>query len=782
MKIESLRLKGFIGIKRGLGLDEINIDFARTGGLLAFAGQNGLGKSTVLENLHPYNTLASRSGALFNHVCTRDAEKELSFSYFGHSYRTLLKIDCQSGKSEGFIWRDGESLVNGKIRDYAKKVVEIFGSENLFFNSVFCGQGSAKLSDMTTGELKTLFAEFLRLDRLQAFEENCKQKNNILTGKLSQIEINIEAIKKRIGEAQGTREELDRLNVYLEEQKAAKADLAEKLTNAQKERESLKETIARNEVLAAQVTDMKKNLELMNGNRFKENNDVNEKLNVLRKQYQEISAEIKDADSILANEFDILLAVEDVKKVTGQIDSLTAEIDGINIADAQAIVSELEKSIQAFKNDLKQTGSDARLSEIDREKSALVQQIKGLESQLSALEKRHPECTINGCSFIIAAVKAQEELPALKDRIEQLAIARENRMAELTAATDEINGHIADRESTLKQSRAVVTEQLNIQSEKRKMLATARMQLKKHETLAAKQSEIAVAKSKKEDRTKALEENKKQGLTISAEWTARKTVLDDQIQKQSEKINEITACIDGLASSKLQDMEVAIKNISASIAYAEGKISDAGKRIAALQSDLAGIQDAEAQLKTATEEKNRVSNDISEWTYIRNACGKNGLQALEIDGAAPLITGYANDLLSQAFGSLYSVKFRTQDDEGKECLDIVTIGEDGEEVLLDNLSGGQKTWILMALRLAMTLLSKEKGGRNFQTAFFDELDGPLDSENAVNFVNLYKSFMDIGHFETIPFISHKPECRSTADIEVFSHQLFVCLFLIRYQL
>jgi hypothetical protein len=43
------------------------------------------------------------------------------------------------------------------------------------------------------------------------------------------------------------------------------------------------------------------------------------------------------------------------------------------------------------------------------------------------------------------------------------------------------------------------------------------------------------------------------------------------------------------------------------------------------------------------------------------------------------------------------------------------------------------------------------------------MDGPLDPENAVNFVNMYRSFMKLGGFEDGFFISHKPECRSLAD-------------------
>ena len=289
------------------------------------------------------------------------------------------------------------------------------------------------------------------------------------------------------------------------------------------------------------------------------------------------------------------------------------------------------------------------------------------------------------------------------------------------------------------------------------------MELNKVKELAAKLPEIAVAKSKMEDREKALEENKKQGASISEAWKARKQILDEQILRQQEKIITVQNQIKSGADAELEVVEKKIVEIETQITENEILISQTNTNIAELQGRLSGMTEAENQLKVAQKSKEQVNKDMAEWQYIKNACGKNGLQAMEIDGAAPLITGYANDLLSRAFGSLYAVKFLTQDEEGKECLDIITIGEDGEEILLDNLSGGQKVWILMALRLAMTLLSKEKGGRNFQTAFFDEMDGSLDSDNAINFVNLYKSFNDIGHFETIFYITHKQECRSLAN-------------------
>jgi len=52
----SLTLKGFRGIRDGLGLDVLTLDFERLADgaqLVAIAGANGRGKSTVMECAQP---------------------------------------------------------------------------------------------------------------------------------------------------------------------------------------------------------------------------------------------------------------------------------------------------------------------------------------------------------------------------------------------------------------------------------------------------------------------------------------------------------------------------------------------------------------------------------------------------------------------------------------------------------------------------------------------------------------------------------------------------------
>ena len=60
----SLTLKGFRGIRDGLGRDALSIDFEHLAGdaeLVALAGANGRGKTTVMDNMQPYLTMPSRA-------------------------------------------------------------------------------------------------------------------------------------------------------------------------------------------------------------------------------------------------------------------------------------------------------------------------------------------------------------------------------------------------------------------------------------------------------------------------------------------------------------------------------------------------------------------------------------------------------------------------------------------------------------------------------------------------------------------------------------------------
>ncbi len=814
MKIEKLRLKGFTGIQKGLGLDEIEIDFNGISGLIAFEGNNGAGKSTVLENLGPYNQLASRDGALHRHVFLRDSEKELCFTYQSHSYRTLLKIDSGSEKSEGYIWVDGKPAVNGKISAYAKYMKELFGSPDLFYSSVFCSQNAKKLSDMRTGELKELFSEFLRLDRLAEYENTAKQCANIVNSKVANIDARVSGLREKLAGIdqirEGSKASGDHLVTLLADLDCKKGELL----SCRTEIDRLKERITQNTLALQRKADIAANIERMQKELGKEKTDAESEIEALKDKYRDIQIEITKYDSILRYRDEINNATERERELSKYLELMIPEAETVKVAIAEHIdkINAIDREILTIDQSIRDLANDPEWAELDKEIrdirtniSAKEQQINDIDNdkqvadlhntinncreKIATLDLKDPACNSTTCSFIISAIEASKELSALEaalqQRLELLSAGKINMLADIKMLKTSIEHREDERQKRIAyiekektrlsaeketKEQALTTEK-TVRLSKEDLLIEIRQKINqtsaditKVKELAAKQTELQLADLRKVDLEKALQDITVQGKTLKDVLTAKETARKADIGELIAKLSLIDAEIDREAETKLAGLLLDVQNIeNADLPGIEKAILETRERIAAIQSDLSKMNEAEKELDEIQSQKDALTRDASEWTYLKAACSKNGLQALEIDGAAPLITGYANDLLSMAFGPLYSIKLLTQDEEGRECLDIVVIGEDGEEILLENLSGGQKVWCLMALRLAMTLLSKEKSGRAFESFFSDESDGPLDPDNAINFINMYQSFMKLGGFTNGYFISHRPSCRAMAE-------------------
>ena len=109
-----LTLKGFRGIRDGLGLEELTLDLERlTDGaqLIAIAGANGSGKTTIMDNLTPYNLLPSRAATagpggftFYDHVYLPESVKDLTWAHEGRCYRSQVVIRMSGRRrTEAFL-------------------------------------------------------------------------------------------------------------------------------------------------------------------------------------------------------------------------------------------------------------------------------------------------------------------------------------------------------------------------------------------------------------------------------------------------------------------------------------------------------------------------------------------------------------------------------------------------------------------------------------------------------------------------------------------------------
>lgn len=756
MKINRLKVRGSVGIFKGLGLEEIDLDLSKLSGLIAIAGNNGVGKSSLLEMLHPYACMVSRKGALARHFFLKDSFKELGFEFKGDHYRSLIKIDSESARTEGYLWKNHEekSMTDGKISVYNKKIVELIGSQELFFNSAFCAQNAKSLNDLTTGKLKELFSEFLGHDRLIAFEGTAKKCSNKLALALNGIDIEIASIQEYIsgyGDPAGA--------VVISS--AAKTEYEKKMValNASLERaevdiEKHKEAAHKKELLDTELSHLQISAKQLGLDIEDCKSQESAEVNTLRKKYNNLAAEKASANLLLTNEPEIKKAVKVVEECHAAIDREEVRLDAIR----QSLVVITRERVVAD-NGLADETSSYRAVKSAGENSVkmLTNGVESLKITKSDLNKRDPDCSSTTCSFIVRALGAIPKITELETEIKNFRSLNKRTKDVYSGIQNEKKAVIdALRES----EKAALSEKELIS----RNIAILKDSLVPAKQLAADIDKVSGALLKKELAEKQEYEIEIEGKRVKQAWqdTIKKKVAAKDaavvaMKAAAKKVSDIIGAGDETAVDEIRPIKEAIVEVTGFIATAAAAINTAKKESAMKES---------ATKELAEKKGNRVDTaaELSDWSYLKNACGANMLRALEIDNVCPIISSCANELLSSTFGSAFTVKIRTQNEEtGHEVLDIIVIDENGSEILLNNLSGGQKVYILKALRLAMPLIAKTKGNMAIDTAFADEEDGSLDSERAQHFIGLYRSFMASGGFQDCYYISHKQECVAMAD-------------------
>ena len=191
MRPLKLKLTGFSGIASGRGKNEIEIDFASVSPgaqIVAPSGPNGAGKPTIMDNMHPYRVMPSRSnsptpGAFsFYDNIVGEGSKELDWEHEGVQYRSSLKFKttAKTKKQECylFVLRDGQAtpwidratgqISDGKSDTYDRAIEAILGKPEVFFTAQFWAQGKQPIGKMTAGEVKPLRGQMLGMEKITA--------------------------------------------------------------------------------------------------------------------------------------------------------------------------------------------------------------------------------------------------------------------------------------------------------------------------------------------------------------------------------------------------------------------------------------------------------------------------------------------------------------------------------------------------------------------------------------------------------------------------------------
>ena len=800
MRPLSLTLKGFRGIRDGLGRDELTLDFEKLAGraqLIALAGANGRGKTTIIDNAHPFLSMPSRASvggpggfSYYDHVCLPENEKDLIWEHAGGRYRSHVVIRTNGKrKTEAFLFAQDEvgwkpfaledgTVSDGKVETYERCVETIGGSAETFFTSVFSAQGKRQLTAYKNAEIKTLLADLLGLEEIRTYGQKASETAKLLKAGLAAIRQEQAALDEESCRIVSEQTRLSGAALRAERaaitkvtaQRALDATRAThaKLTAERDQAQSIE--VRRSELRIERQTIIDTGRQAM-GALDAQDTREQQRLRRLEQTIQaraEGSRARRQALDTKRQEFSRVLAIAGAVARATRRQALGEHI----VVARTERVTRLRHSVQRLAEfQGKEQAALQKLAAIEREagqatlKAADLARRFGLTGEVPCagtdLQRR--------CKLLGDAIEAQALMPSADLQIRRLAqqqvavneelIALRANLAALGGAPD----RLAFAEYRVEQARG---------------------QSSRLAVLAAKAGEIAragTALTNIEQELAALTQ------ADSVRETTDATVERRQITTARQAIAEERERQAAQYRNALYRVENAIAALPAS--YDDQRFLEAGRAVeravaavaSAERSHVHAVRDAQTfdmtqrQASALTARKTRVAAhaahveaELAGWLLFSKCLSNDGVIALAIDDAGPALSGLANDLLLACYGARFTVSIKTLVETGKgeqrEGFDIVVHdGESDESKSVSVMSGGERVWINECLTRAIALYLAQHSGRRYAALFSDEADGSLDPERKRMFMQMKREVLRLGGYEQEFFVSQTPELTAMAD-------------------
>ena len=802
----SLTLTGFCGIRDGLGRDAITLDFERLADgaeLIAIAGGNGRGKTTVMDNMHPYMTMPSRAAvagsggfSYYDHVYLPESEKDLVWAHHGRSYRSQVVIRANGRrKTEAFLflladngaWKpvvlaDG-TVSDGKVDTYGRCVEAICGSADTFFTSVFSAQGKRQLSAYRNGEIKTLLADLLGQEEVRAHGQRAAETVRLLKASLMAMRQELAGLDEQAARLDAERGRLagarDRVPQCLKSQQDAQVCLeaarcrhaALSAQQAQSQSIEARRLQLQDELLSANQSHRQALGALSAQDRGEQQRLDRLQQRIDRRSTQERSRrqallDCRSACWLVLEQGPLVLRA--TRRLPGCERILSLRLAQLNtcreqvqrFAQAQSASRTAETKLAAT---LREAGQAAIRAHDLARRFGLANDVPCAGTPL-----------LGRCQLLGDARQAQALMPSAQGDIQRLSTEKASVEADLTALRLQCRA-LADAPQAL------------LRAERRS--ETARRRLAGQTRWAARAGEIAQAQAGLEQAEQELaalggaatgqpieteeEQAERRQVEASREDVARQT--ECQTQRHRDVLDRIQRALNALPPAfdgrRLSAAKAAMEQAAQAAAVAEGAYLQALRDADALAALGLQAQALVARQTNAMSRIGRVETEISNWNLYARCMSNDGLVALAIDDAGPALSGLANDLLLACYGSRFTVAIHTLLETGKgdqkEGFDIVVHdGESGQSKSVGLMSGGEKVWVNEALVRAVALYLAQNTGRRYDALFSDEADGPLDAERKRMFMAMKREVLRIGGYRREFFVSQTPELTAMADVVI----------------
>ena len=242
--------------------------------------------------------------------------------------------------------------------------------------------------------------------------------------------------------------------------------------------------------------------------------------------------------------------------------------------------------------------------------------------------------------------------------------------------------------------------------------------------------------------------------TELSEYSKAKTAFE-QNQRAIDKFTQLSQVIDSDLPKEYPDYKAIqnqLKDCEKELAWQEKENSDVRKhndsvkiRNAKIDGLVEQLRDFKARQELLNDDIIKLQDEVANIAILRKAFSTSGIVAYKLENVAKQLEDNINHYLALLSDGQFQVIFRLTGDK----LNVVVVNN-GEEVSIDSLSGGEFSRVQTSVLLAVRGTLSNIGGKSINLLFLDEITGVLDEPGKERLFEVLQDEKDLNVF----LISH----------------------------
>ena len=729
-------------------------------GVVAIVGNNGTGKTTILEAV-TWALFGNASSVVrdnkegvvsFGAPPGEECSVVLEFDLGEDSYRLARNMKVKSLKTDASLEVNGKLLATGDT-EVTKAIVSRLGMDHqAFFVSVFTKQKDLNaLANLKPAERKTLVLRMLRVDSLDkviksidADANNAKKEAEGVSALLRDADG-----RDKIGtleqEERAAADSLKRIAEGSSKLQADREASLEKGRTAKERWEAEEERYRRDVDLERRQTGARAGLLAMHETLGKLEKEVSELqalrdslpgLEAMEKDYLEAKAAAERhaalRESFLARrrlEEELAARLADLASLKAEGEQAAKEMSGLpdteaSLATVEAVLNEVRELLSSIAAQVRLAESEAaRLRaelKVSKQKAEEIAELgedsncptcqRRMGAQYTDLLRRYGEEQKALDEGALLQDEVRKGLTEQRSRAEQRREALEARRSKLLSQS-RLKASLEERARRSQQSLNITREKVESLQKQLDSLGPAEYDAQAHDAAKRRAADLEPshlalnrAQAKMERLPLALEEKEKMSLAVSNE--------EETLRVASQERRALAFDVKVLQLKK-KEYEEARENeerLAQEIIRAEGEQRRLAFEIDSLRKraeELEGLRSKHSALTKEQETLNRLSQVM------------RGFKENVISRIVPTLSDVSSDLLSQLTEGKYG---GMRLDENYQ----MWLYDQGEEFRLERFSGGEVDLANLCLRLAISRMIMERSGNQMNFLVLDEIFGSQD--------------------------------------------------------